>query len=242
MSIQDQAISNMDALRANPYPGRGIVIGQTPDGSRMVQVYWIMGRSDNSRNRIFVDDGETVRTAPHDASKVEDPSLIIYNCTRVCGRAHIVTNGDQTDTIYDALVAGQSTDDALHTRTYEPDAPNYTPRISGLIDQDAPVHAYTLSLLKTIDNDPSRPLRAFYNYERAIAGIGHFVSTYDGDGNPLPSFSGEPRPVQLLDDIDATRDLYWDALNNDNKVSLLVKHIGSGTGSTETRLVNKHAG
>lgn len=242
MSIQELAQANMEALRSNPYPGRGIVIGQTPDGANMVQVYWIMGRSENSRNRVFERDGDAVRTAPFDESKVEDPSLIIYNCTRVHGRAHIVTNGDQTDTIYDALVSGEPMEDALHTRTYEPDAPNYTPRISGLIDLEAPVHAYTLSILKTIDNNPSQPVRAFFHYEHAIPGIGHFVATYDGDGDPLPSFSGEPRPVPLVDDIEETCNIYWEALNADNKVSLLVKFIDVGSGASDTRLVNKHAG
>jgi IMP cyclohydrolase len=230
--------ANMEALRANVYPGRGMVIGRTPDGSKMVQVYWIMGRSENSRNRVFVQQGNVVRTAPFDASKVEDPSLIIYHCARVLDRVHIVTNGDQTDTIYDALMNGESFEAALHTRTFEPDAPNYTPRIAGICDPDSP-HDYQLAILKTIGNDPDKPVRHVYSYETALPGVGHFIATYSGDGDPLPSFEGEPQMVELLDDLDATLDLYWAALNDDNKVSLMVKFIDEN-GDAEVRIANKH--
>jgi len=231
--------ANMDALRANAYPGRGIVIGQTPDGSKMVQIYWIMGRSENSRNRVFVQEGDVVRTTPFDASKVEDPSLIIYNCARVLDRIHIVTNGDQTDTLYEALRNGETFEDALNTREFEPDAPNYTPRISGVVDPDD-IHAYKLGILKTIGNDPERPVRHMYSFESAVPGVGHFIATYSGDGTPLPSFEGEPQMLPLLDDIDATLDLYWSALNDDNKVSLMVKFIDPAAGAADVRIANKN--
>ena len=238
MDISATVKTNMDALRANVYPGRGIVIGQTPDGSKLVQVYWIMGRSENSRNRVFVEEGDVVRTAPFDESKVEDPSLIIYNCARVLDRVHIVTNGDQTDTIYDALINGETFESALHTRTFEPDAPNYTPRVSGICDPDSP-HDYQLAILKTIGNDPDKPVRHVYSFESAIPGVGHFIATYSGDGDPLPSFEGEPQMVELLDDIGATLALYWNALNEDNKVSLMVKFIDAN-GDAEVRIANKN--
>lgn len=240
MGIRDAAKANMDALRANVYPGRGIVIGQTPDEQHMVQVYWIMGRSENSRNRVFVQEGDVVRTAPFDESKVEDASLIIYNCSRALGRVHIVTNGDQTDTICNAIGEKKGFEEALYSRTFEPDAPNYTPRVSGIIDLDDEVHAYQLGILKTLDNNPALPARHIYNYEAAVAGIGHFIATYSGDGKPLPSFEGEPQPVEILDSIDATLELYWSALNEDNKVSLMAKFIDPESGKTAVRIVNKH--
>jgi hypothetical protein len=206
----------------------------------MVQVYWIMGRSENSRNRVFVQEGEVVRTAPFDESKVKDPSLIIYNCTRVAGSAHIVTNGDQTDTIFEALGKGGSFESALDTRTFEPDEPNYTPRISGVVDLADGLNAYRLGILKTIGNDPERPVRQYFNFGKAIPGAGHFIATYSGDGKPLPSFGGEPQLVEIPVEIDAARDLYWGALNEDNRVSLLVKFIDPESGSSEVRIVNKH--
>ncbi len=242
MNLEATVKANMEALRANVYPGRGIVIGRTPDGKHLVQAYWIMGRSENSRNRIFVAEGDVVRTAPFDASKVKDPSLIIYNCVRVCGRAHIVTNGDQTDTIFDALEAGGSFESALSTRTFEPDEPNYTPRISGLIDLDDDCHAYKLGILKATGNDPEHGERQFFCYERATPGVGHFIATYREDGNPLPPFEGEPQPVEIAGDIDAVLDTYWSALNKDNKVSLLVTFIDPATGKTDGRIANKHEG
>jgi hypothetical protein len=234
------ASANMDTLRANPYPGRGIVIGQTPDGSRMVQIYWIMGRSENSRNRIFVEDRHGVRTAPFDASKVKDPSLIIYTCAWRHGRFHIVSNGDQTDTICQALAHGDSFEAALDTREFEPDAPNFTPRIAGLIDLDDVHTAYKLAILKTIGNNAEQPVRHYYNFERPIPGLGHFIATYAGDGSPLPAFDGEPQLVEIAETPDATLDLYWSALNDDNKVSLLVKFIDLGTNGSGVRIVNKN--
>jgi hypothetical protein len=233
--------ANMQALRSNVYPGRGIVIGQTPDGKKMVQVYWIMGRSENSRNRVFVREGDVVRTAPFDASRVKDPSLIIYNCTRVAGKAHIVTNGDQTDTIFDALGKGGSFESALDTRSFEPDEPNFTPRISGLVDLADTLSAYKLGILKTVGNDPQRPARQYFSFGAAIPGAGHFIATYSGDGKPLPSFQGEPRLVEIPGDVDAAADLYWKSLNEDNRVSLLVKFIDPASGASDVRIVNRHA-
>ena len=239
MGLEQAARANLEALRANAYPGRGIAIGLTPDRRHYVQIYWIMGRSENSRNRVFVQEGGVVRTAPFDASKVEDPSLIIYNCARSLDRIHIVTNGDQTDTIYDAILNGETFEDALDTREFEPDAPNYTPRISGVIDPDDQ-HAYKLGILKTIGNDPGRPVRNYYNFGKPIAGVGHFIATYSGDGSPLPAFDGDPQMLPLLDDIDATLDLYWTALNDDNKVSLMVKFIDPAAGAADVRIANKN--
>lgn len=241
MDIEAVAQANLKALRANPYPGRGIVIGLTPDETRMVQVYWIMGRSHNSRNRVFVQEGDLVRTAPFDASEVEDPALIIYNAIRVRGSAHIVSNGDQTDTIHDALATGATFEAALDRRRFEPDAPNYTPRIAGLVDAADPQNAYKLAILKTVGHDPQRPVRQYFNYEAAIPGVGHLIATYQGDGSPLPAFEGEPRIVPLRDDLDDTLDLYWNALNADNRVSLVVKHIDPSTNESTIRIVNRNA-
>ncbi len=240
MDLARSADANVQALRRNPYPGRGIVIGQTPDAARLVQVYWIMGRSENSRNRIFVQEGETVRTAPYDASKVKDPSLIIYNVVRVSGRRHVVTNGDQTDTIVDALEHGDTFEAGLFTRSFEPDAPNFTPRISGLVDLDDADHTYSLSVLKSADAEGTGCARQFFHYETATPGIGHCVTTYVGDGNPLPAFEGEPYALPLYDDIERTAEVYWDALNADNRVSMLVKFIDPDANTSDLRIVNKH--
>ncbi|HOX40066.1 MAG TPA: IMP cyclohydrolase [Candidatus Brocadiia bacterium] len=239
MKIRDAAGQNMKNLRANVYPGRGIVIGMTPDARNLVQVYWIMGRSENSRNRVFIAEGDVVRTAPFDASKVKDPSLIIYNCARVLDRTFIVSNGDQTDTIHDSLKSGGSFEKALYGRTFEPDAPNFTPRISAVVAPGCGAHQYQIGILKTMDNNPELPARQIYSYGRGIPGIGHFIATYSGDGAPLPSFEGEPQPVEIPNDIDATLNLYWTALNDDNKVSLMVRFINAETCAFQTRIVNK---
>ena len=239
--MQKEIRNHLAELKANVYPGRGIVVGLSPDGAHFVQVYWIMGRSANSRNRVFVAENNVVRTAPFDASKVEDPSLIIYNCVRVQGRVHIVTNGDQTDTIADILRMGSTFEDALATRTFEPDAPNFTPRSSAVVNLDDKRHAYQIGIIKTIHNDPGLAVRCIYNYGTALPGVGHFISTYRGDGTPLPSFAGEPQVVEIPAGIDATRDLYWDLLDADNRVSLLVRWIERTTGVAQTRVVNKHA-
>lgn len=240
MDIGASARANMDALRQNAYPGRGIVIGLTPDGRNYVQVYWIMGRNENSRNRIFVQEGDLVRTAPYDESKVKEPSLIIYNCVRSYGRCHVVSNGDQTDTLFDAMQEGRTFEDALSTRSFEPDAPNFTPRVSGVVDLDDEVHAYRLSVIKAIDNDPHYCIRHFSAYETAVPGVGHCIHTYADDGSPLPCFEGEPYPVELLDDIGPLAQHYWDIVNEDNKISLLVKFIDAETGAAEVKVINKH--
>lgn len=235
------AETNAARLAENPYPGRGIVIGLTPDGTKLVQVYWIMGRSENSRNRVFIaEDNGFVRTEAKDPSKLTDPSLIIYYPVRHTAQAHIVTNGDQTDTVYEALAAGRTFEQALTTRTWEPDAPNYTPRISGVVDLADEHCAYKLSILKTNQNDASQTMRHFFHYEQGIAGFGHCITTYQGDGNPLPSFQGEPQLVPLFDDAATTASFYWDRLNADNKISLLVKTIDRATGAADTHVINKY--
>jgi hypothetical protein len=237
------ALQHIGRLKQNPYPGRGIVIGLTPDGTRMVQVYWIMGRSENSRNRIFVrEENGFVRTEAKDPAKLTDPSLIIYYPVRHIGQAHIVTNGDQTDTIFDALASGRTFEQALTSRTFEPDAPNYTPRISGVIDLEDKHCAYKLSILKTNAGNPEQTLRQFFHYEQPVPGFGHCIHTYAGDGNPLPSFEGEPFLVPLYDDIGETAQTYWDMLDADNRISLLVKTIRFDNGQTDMRIINKQGG
>ena len=228
-------------LSENAYPGRGIALGRTADGSKAVIVYFIMGRSENSRNRIFVEDGAGLRTQAFDESKMKDPSLIIYAPVRVPDEAHtVVTNGDQTDTIHDGLLAGRSFEDSLRTREFEPDEPNYTPRISGLVTVEGGELCYQLSILKSAEGDPSQCRRYFFDYTPARAGEGHFLSTYEHDGDPLPSFAGEPKAVAIPDDIAAFTDEIWEALNADNKVSLFVRGIEIATGATETYICNVH--
>ena len=225
-------------LRANPYPGRGILLGRTPDGKKAVLTYFIMGRSENSRNRVFEATADGIRTKAFDESKMTDPSLIIYAPVRTCGPITIVTNGDQTDTIYDALKEGHCYRHALKTRTFEPDDPNFTPRISGVI---TPMGTYNLSILKTMDNDPETCQRFFYEYDAPKAGVGHFISTYQGDGNPLPSFHGEPIAVEVTcNDPQCWADKVWDALNGDNKVSLFVRFLDLTTRETQDVILNKH--
>lgn len=236
----DIAQNHISALEANSYPGRGIIIGLTPDGTRLLQVYWIMGRSENSRNRVFIgEDNGFLRTEAKDPAKLSDPSLIIYYPLKHKGSAHIVTNGDQTDTIYDALLSEGTFEQALARRTYEPDAPNFTPRISGIADIQDEQFTYKLSILKTNNNDPAQTQRHFFTYEKAIAGFGHLIHTYSADGNPLPSFQGEPVLVLLQDSIEATANYYWDKLNEENRVSLLVKSIRLTDGATELKIINK---
>ncbi|HAB94536.1 MAG TPA: inosine monophosphate cyclohydrolase [Lachnospiraceae bacterium] len=231
-------------LRETSYPGRGIMIGRSADGAKAVTAYFIMGRSANSRNRVFVTEGEGIRTEAYDPSKMEDPSLIIYAPVRVYGNKTIVTNGDQTDTIYEGLDKQYTFEQALRSREFEPDAPNYTPRISGVMHVEKGKYSYAMSILKSDQGDPSSCLRYTFAYENPKAGEGRFISTYMGDGNPLPSFEGEPRAL-LLDetftgDIDVFTDRVWAALNEDNKVSLFVRFIDIATGKYETRIVNKN--
>ncbi|MEE3362018.1 MAG: IMP cyclohydrolase [Anaerovoracaceae bacterium] len=227
-------------LAGNVYPGRGIVIGISEDGKYAVTGYFIMGRSENSRNRVFVTDGDGIRTQAHDPAKMKDPSLIIYAPVRVTGTYTIVTNGDQTDTIYDGINAGKSFSEALESREFEPDEPNFTPRISGIIDVGGGKCGYKLSILKSDNGDPSSCLRYTFDYSDPKAGAGRLIHTYVGDGDPLPSFEGEPTPVKIRGGIDAFTDEIWNGLNEDNKVSLFVRFIDIATGKTETRIVNKN--
>lgn len=227
-------------LHDNAYPGRGIVIGKSPDGTKAVTAYFIMGRSENSRNRVFVEDGEGIRTQAFDPAKLSDPSLIIYAPVRVLGNKTIVTNGDQTDTIYDLMDKQQSFEQALRTRKFEPDAPNYTPRISGIMHIEQGSYNYAMSILKSNNGNPDACNRYTFAYSNPAAGEGHFIHTYKNDGNPLPSFEGEPKLVKIDGDIDTFTDMLWNNLNEDNKVSLFVRFIDIATGTYETRIVNKN--
>lgn len=226
-------------LAGNSYPGRGIVIGQSADGKNAVIAYFIMGRSVNSRNRVFVEEGAGIRTQAHDPAKLSDPSLVIYAPVRVLGEDTIVTNGDQTDTIYDFLKEGKTFEEALRTRTFEPDGPNYTPRISGIVERGEGSFAYKLSILKSCGGDPDFAQRFFFEYAPK-AGLGHFIHTYKQDGDPIPSYEGEPTPVSIEGDIDAFTASLWENLNQDNKVSLFTRFIDLETGKAETRIVNKN--
>jgi len=230
-----------ELLRGNPYPGRGILIGCSEDGKRSVIVYFIMGRSENSRNRVFERTEDGIRTAAFDPAKLTDPSLVIYHPLRNLEARTIVTNGDQTDTISDYLKRGQSFHMALQTREFEPDPPNYTPRISGLVESCG---GYSLSILKTIENNPERCQRCFYEYSGAVPGLGHFISTYETDSDPLPSFTGEPVPVSIKDSgsLEAFALRIWNSLNDANKVSLYASERDLTTGKTDDLIINKHGG
>ena len=227
-------------LRENAYPGRGIIIGKSEDGKKAVTAYFIMGRSVNSRNRVFVEDGDGIRTQAFDASKLTDPSLIIYAPVRVLGNKTIVTNGDQTDTIYAGMDSQMTFEQSLRSREFEPDGPNYTPRISGIIHIKEGVYNYAMSILKSDNGNPNSCNRYTFAYENPIAGEGHFIHTYQCDGNPLPSFEGEPKRVTIPNDIDTFTDLLWNSLNEDNKVSLFVRYIDLDSQKYETRIVNKN--
>lgn len=233
-------LSLQQELSSNAYPGRGIVIGRSADGAKAVTAYFIMGRSQNSRNRIFIEDGEGIRTQAFDPSKLEDPSLIIYAPVRVLGADTIVTNGDQTDTVYDGIKSGLTFEQALRSREFEPDGPNYTPRISGIMHIEDGKYDYSMSILKSNGGDPDSCHRYTFSYENPKAGEGHFIHTYMHDGSPLPSFEGEPKPVAIPDDIDAFTEMLWENLNEDNKVSLFVRYVNISNGSYETRIVNKN--
>lgn len=235
-----ECISLEKDLKGNSYPGRGIVIGRSEDGSKAVTAYFIMGRSENSRNRIFVEEGEGIRTEAFDPSRLTDPSLIIYAPVRVLGKDTIVTNGDQTDTIYEGLEKGLTFERALTSREFEPDAPNYTPRISGILHVENGTYGYQLSILKSDNGRPESCIRYTFDYAAPVAGEGRFIHTYQGDGSPLPSFEGEPKRVAIPDDIDSFTDMLWSSLNEDNKVSLFVRYISIADGTYETRIVNKN--
>ena len=228
-----------DLLRSNPYPGRGIIIGCSEDGKSIVTSYFIMGRSENSRNRVFEKTADGIRTKAYDPNKLTDPSLIIYNPVRVINGHVVVTNGDQTDTIHKFLSDGSDFRSALLTREYEPDAPNFTPRISGIINPDG---SYSLSILKTASSNSQSCLRCFFEYSNAIPGLGHFISTYQTDGDPLPSFVGEPVPIniKISDGIESFTNNVWDALDDDNKVSLYTREICINTGEFGEVIINKH--
>lgn len=227
-------------LRENAYPGRGIILGKSPDGKKAVAAYFIMGRSENSRNRIFVEDGEGIRTQAFDPAKLTDPSLIIYAPVRVLGNKTIVTNGDQTDTIYEGMDRQMTFEQSLRSREFEPDAPNYTPRISGIMHIENGTYNYAMSILKSNNGRPEGCCRYTFAYEKPAAGEGHFIHTYQCDGNPLPSFEGEPKRIAVENEIDAFTDLLWNSLNEENKVSLFVRYIDIASGSYETRIVNKN--
>ena len=227
-------------LSSNSYPGRGIIIGKSPNGKYAVTAYFIMGRSENSRNRVFVTEGEGIRTEAFDPSKLSDPSLIIYAPVRVLGNKTIVTNGDQTDTVYDLMNQQFTFEQALRTREFEPDAPNFTPRISGIIKLADGSMNYALSILKSANGNPESCQRYTFSYNAPIAGDGHFIHTYKCDGNPLPSFEGEPKLVSIPNCIDEFTDKLWNALNEENKVSLFVRYIDIATGETKTKIVNKN--
>ena len=235
-----QKISLAEELAGNAYPGRGIVLGKSADEKYAIMAYFIMGRSSNSRNRVFIEDGEGIRTQAFDPSKLEDPSLIIYAPVRVLGNKTIVTNGDQTDTIYELMDKQQTFEQALRTRTFEPDAPNYTPRISGILHIENGGYNYAMSILKSDQGDPSSCNHYTFAYENPKAGEGRFIHTYMGDGNPLPSFEGEPTLVALEGDIDSFTKTVWENLNEENKVSLFVRYIEIATGKYETRIINVH--
>lgn len=233
-----KCIDMAEYIGGKSYPGRGVMLGRSADGKSAVIGYFIMGRSANSRNRIFTETEDGIRTQAFDESKMEDPSLIIYHPVRKLNGSIIVTNGDQTDTIRDFMAEGKTFREALLTREFEPDGPNYTPRISGLLNADG---SYQLSILKSLDGDPACCCRYFYEYDKPQAGVAHIIHTYREDGNPLPSFEGEPVKLTLdAPDAAALADILWNSLNEDNKVSLYVSFIDLATGEAETVIKNKH--
>ena len=235
-----QLISIENELKNNAYPGRGIIVGRTPDGKKAAIGYFIMGRSANSRNRVFVEEGEGIRTQAYDESKMEDPSLIIYAPVRVLGNKTIVTNGDQTDTIYEGLDKQMTFEQSLRSREFEPDAPNYTPRISAVLHIEKGTYNYAISILKTDGGRPESCNRFTYAYNNPAAGEGSFISTYLHDGSPLPSFEGEPKRISVPDSMDDFADMLWTSLNDDNKVSLFVRYIDIETGEYESKIINKY--
>ena len=235
-----EMLSLAKELKSNSYPGRGIILGRSKDGTKAVAAYFIMGRSENSRNRVFVEEGEGIRTQAYDPSKLTDPSLIIYAPVRVLGNKTIVTNGDQTDTIYEGMDRQMTFEQSLRSREFEPDAPNYTPRISGVMHVENGKYSYALSILKSNNGNPQACDRFTFAYENCVAGEGCFIHTYKCDGNPLLSFEGEPKLVEIPDDMEAFTKLIWENLNEDNKVSLFVRYIDIETGKYETKIVNKN--
>ena len=234
-----KAVNLTHYLANNSYPGRGILVGKSQDGTKAMIVYFIMGRSENSRNRIFVETADGIQTKAYDESKMTDPSLIIYTPVRASQESAIVTNGDQTNTIYDFLAKGKTFEDALHTRTFEPDSPNFTPRISAIAIFDG-TFSYKIAILKSNNHNSASVERFFYEYTEPVNGEGHLIHTYQGDGNPIPSFEGEPVLVTIPDDIDDFAGEIWEHLDADNKVSLYGCSIDFKTGERKSRIVNKH--
>ena len=228
-----------ELLSTNTYPGRGIIIGKSEDAKKACIAYFIMGRSENSRNRIFTENGDDVTIYPFDASKVEDPSLIIYSPVRKIGNSLIVTNGDQTDTVYDFVKEGKSFEEALETREFEPDSPNFTPRISGIMNFADDDFSYKMSILKSADAQGTECNRYTFSY-KALSGLGHFIHTYNHDGNPIPTFTGEPERVEVPNDIDEFTTNIWENLNEANKISIYVRYINLKDGSVENRMINKN--
>lgn len=228
-------------ISSTTYPGRGIIIGKSEDGKKAVIGYFIMGRSVNSRNRVFVKEGNDLKTQAFDPSQLVDPSLIIYAPVRTLEKQTVVTNGDQTDTVRKFILEGKSFEDALRTRTFEPDPPNFTPRISGILDFSEGDFSYKMSILKSNEGREHSALRFFYEYAQPVSGEGHFIHTYQCDGNPIPSFAGEPTLVDIKGDIDTFTNNVWNALNEDNKVSLYTRFIDLATGQFEDRIINKNA-
>ena len=235
-----EKLSLKKELSENSYPGRGIILGKSADGLHAVIAYFIMGRSSNSRNRVFVEDGCGIKTKAYDESKMEDPSLIIYAPVKVLGNKTIVTNGDQTDTIYELMNQQMTFEQSLRTRTFEPDAPNYTPRISGIVKTENGDFNYALSILKSSDGNPDSCQRFTFSYKTPIAGEGHYIHTYKCVGNPLPSYEGEPKRVEINGDIEEFANNVWNSLNDENKVSLFVRFIDLKSGQTESRIINKN--
>lgn len=227
-------------LESTSYPGRGIILGKSEDGKYAIAAYFIMGRSENSRNRVFVENGDGIKTQAFDPSKMTDPSLIIYSPVRVLGEKTIVTNGDQTDTIFDGMSKGLTFEQSLRSREFEPDSPNFTPRISGIMNITNGKYNYALSILKSDNGNSASCNRFCFAYTNPASGSGRFIHTYMGDGNPLPSFEGEPTLVKISGNIDELTNEIWNSLNAENKVSLFVRYIDIASGKDETRIVNKN--
>ena len=230
-----------EELTSMPYHGRGIILGRSPDGKKAVIAYFIMGRSVNSRNRVFLEEGEGIRTEAFDPAKMTDPHLVIYNAVRVMGNKTIVTNGDQTDTIYEGMDRQLTFEQSLRAREFEDDAPNYTPRISGIVHIDGGLMNFALNIIKSDDGDPDSVLHYTYAYHAPVKGEGRFIHTYKAEGDPLPSYEGEPKKLVIPDvDIDGFTELLWDSLNEDNKISLFTRYIDIETGKYESRIINKN--
>ncbi len=232
------AEENLQKLKNNRYPGRGIIFGASENNEKMLMVYWLMGRSENSRNRIFVKEAEGIRTEAKDPAKLTDPSLIIYWPYRSFNTVHMVTNGDQTDTVHTMMQAGAAFDEALCSRTFEPDPPNFTPRISGFFDSSSETGSYTLSILKSQDGQAEHCVRCFYHFEASIAAIGHCIHTYAGDGNPIPSFSGEPYLMPMEGSLEDIANSYWRALDKENRVALFAQEVDRRTNAVVTVLLH----